>query len=253
MWDPWPDVAIHVEWGERGAHEAAARGDDVVVADAFSFCTTVTLAVGRGARVLALGRGEHPPPDTHPPAHDRTDPDARLTLSPGSAERVQPGDRVALASPNGAAAVAACRAAPRVTLACFRNRTAAARAIRTDRRTTVVACAERWSSIGAGHGVRPSLEDWLAAGAVVATVDQTVSRSPEADAAAATFAAATRPDAPGRLEAWLRGSVSGRELVAKGFASDVDLLVALDTTPVVPVLAPDGFFEADGRTVSRRG
>ena len=81
VWDPWPDVDIHLEWGERGASEAADRGDDVVVVDAFRFSTTVTMAVERGARVMPLGRGERAPEDTSD----------LLTLSPTSTEALPPG------------------------------------------------------------------------------------------------------------------------------------------------------------------
>ena len=229
VWDPWPGVAVHLEWGERGAAEAANRGDDVVVVDAFRFSTTVTMAVERGARVMPLGRGETAP--------DGVD-SARLTLSPSSTEVLAAGDRLALASANGAAVVAACRHAPRVVLGCFRNRGAVAAAVRPGRRTTVVACAERWSSIGAGHGVRPALEDWLAAGAVIAATPG-FSKSPEAQAAAATFVSAGA-----ELASWLRECVSGRELVAKSLGADLDDVVAVDASAVVPVLAADGFFDA---------
>ncbi len=238
MWDPWPDAGVHLEWGERGAGEAADRGDDVIVVDTFAFSTTLTMAVERGARVAPVGRGETAPPDTFVLAKERDDPDARVTLSPLSIVRVQAGDRLALTSLNGAAVVAACRHAPRVVVGCVRNRSAVAAAIRPDRRTTVVACAERWSSIGAGHGVRPALEDWLGAGAIIAALSG-VTLSPEAQAAATTFTAAGD-----NLETWLRECVSGRELVARGWGAELDLLVALDASPVVPVLAADGFFEA---------
>jgi 2-phosphosulfolactate phosphatase len=228
VWDPWPDVDIHLEWGERGAAEAADRGDDVVVVDAFRFSTTVTMAVERGARVMPLGRGERAPEGTSD----------LLTLSPTSTEALPPGERFALWSANGAAVVAACRHAPRVTLGCFRNRAAAAAALRLDRRTTVVPCAERWSSIGSGHGIRPSIEDWLAAGAIVAAT-AAGSTSPEAAVAAAGFGAAGTD-----LDRWLRECISGREIVARQLDRDVEALIALDVSDVVPMLAGDGFFRA---------
>jgi len=228
VWDPWPDVDVHVEWGERGAGEAADRGDDVVVVDLLRFSTTVTLAAERGARVVALGRGETPPDGTG---------DA-LTLRPASVTALRPGTSYTLSSFNGAAVVAACRHAPRVTIGCLRNRSAVAAAITPDRRTTIVPCAERWSSIGAGHGIRPSIEDWLGAGAIVAATTN-LRLSSEAKAAAAMFTAAG--DA---LEQWLRQSVSGRELVAKNLADDIDPVFAIDATDTVPRLGSDGCFVA---------
>jgi 2-phosphosulfolactate phosphatase len=236
--DPWPDVDVHVEWGEIGAREASARGHTVVVVDVLSFSTTVTMAIERGGRVMALGRGETAPLDTYALAKDRRDDDARLTLSPASTARVRPGDRLALWSANGAAVVAACRSAPCVILGCLRNRTAAAAACRDAAHVTVVACAERWSSVGIGHGVRPSLEDWLGAGAIVSALDGRT-RSPEAAAAAETFELGRE-----RITEWLEGCTSGRELIAKGFPEDVALAAQLDDCAVVPTLAPDGFFDA---------
>jgi 2-phosphosulfolactate phosphatase len=236
--DPWPDAEVHVEWGEIGAREAGVRGNTVVVVDVLSFSTTVTMTVERGGRVMALGRGETAPVDTYALAKDRRDADARLTLSPASTARVRRGDRLALWSANGAAVVAACRDAPTVLVACFRNRTAAAAACAAAARVTVVACAERWSSVGIGHGVRPCLEDWLGAGAIVNALEGRT-RSPEAEAAATTF-----EHGRDRITQWLQTCTSGRELIAKGFPDDVDFAAQLDVSDVVPRLARDGFFDA---------
>jgi 2-phosphosulfolactate phosphatase len=75
--------------------------------------------------------------------------------------------------------------------------------------------------------LRPALEDWLAAGAMLRHLPG--QKSPEALAAIAAFDAA----AP-RLADVIAGSSSGRELIGIGFAGDVDLAVALDVSAHVP-------------------
>jgi phosphosulfolactate phosphohydrolase-like enzyme len=69
----------------------------------------------------------------------------------------------------------------------------------------------------AGLLVRPSFEDLLGAGAVVAALDASVSRSVEATAAAVFESHA------GALDSALRDCVSGRELCERDFDSDVDI------------------------------
>jgi 2-phosphosulfolactate phosphatase len=75
------------------------------------------------------------------------------------------------------------------------------------------------------------LEDWLGAGAVAgALAAMGFSLSIEAQAAACSFEriAAAIPDA-------LRAAVSGRELIEKGFAEDVDIAAQVDSLATVPV------------------
>ena len=62
--------------------------------------------------------------------------------------------------------------------------------------------------------------------------------SPEAEVAAEAFAAVR-----GDLVDAVAGCASGRELVDKGFAEDVDVATRLDSATVVPLLR-DGAFRA---------
>jgi hypothetical protein len=68
--------------------------------------------------------------------------------------------------------------------------------------------------------------------------DRGLDLSPEADAAATTFAAAA---ARGEVAAWVAGAVSGRELGAGASPADVALAAAVDADDVVPRLHPDGW------------
>ena len=179
-------------------------------------------------------------------AKDRQSSLAQFTLSPASLGRVGPGDRLVLTSLNGAeVSSSGAEGAAAVVVACFRNLTAVAAFLAEGlerglgRRVTIVACAERWSSVGSGPGVRPSVEDWLGAGGLArALAARALSLSPEARAAAASYQAAIREG----LDQWLRDCISGRELTAKGFAADVDLAAQLDVSQLVPLRHSDGFF-----------
>lgn len=259
--EPWPTAQLHVEWGRSAAKLAAERGDAVVVVDTLTFSTTVSTAVAAGAQVIALSRahiaqlgGADVAAQTYgvpKPALLRDEAGAKLTLSPSSVTNLTPGDRVALVSLNGADVAGSARHAPALLVGSLRNRSAVARwcATALDRgtitRVTVVAAAEQWASTLDGvDGLRPSIEDWLGAGAIAhCAADMGVVLSAEAQAAAATFVATERYG----LADWLRGSTTGRELIAKGFGADVDAAADLDADHAVPKLGTDGFFAAAGR------
>lgn len=262
--EPWPDTHVHVEWGVPGAAIAAARGDVVVVVDVLSFSTTVSIAAGRGARILPLTPAEltrrgGPAAVTHAlgahVAGRRGDPHAHFTLSPSSLGNVGEGDRLVLPSLNGATVARAAQGAPAVYTGCLRDASATAAAVAADLaagrapRVTIVAVGEQWSSVaddarvpGAvlARAYRPSLEDWIGAGAIAARLRAAgLSLSAEAGAAAAAWDSA---DLPGSVTA----SVSGRELAAKGFAADLGPAVEVDAAGHPTRLFADGWFAATG-------
>ena len=64
-------------------------------------------------------------------------------------------------------------------------------------------------------------------------------RSPEAEAAVAVFERFRS-----QLHEAIAGSVSGRELAARGFLRDIELAAGLDASDAVPLLAGDRFVNA---------
>ena len=96
----------------------------------------------------------------------------------------------------------------------------------------VIPCGERWPD----GSLRPSVEDFLGAGAILSHLGG--APSPEARAAVAAWHEA-RTD----IESMLLASSSGKELIGHGLSADVRYAAERDVSDVVPVLM-DGAFTA---------
>lgn len=229
---------VRCEWGARGARALATAGDVIVIVDVLSFATAVDVAVARGAVVYPFageGAAEFAAAEGALLASpDRED--SIYSLSPASLASLPAGARLVLPSPNGAMLTLVAReTAPQALIlaGCLRNAAAvAATANRAGGRVAVIAAGERWPG---DRSLRPAIEDWLGAGAIIRELAG--SRSPEAELAAVVFEQ-TRAG----LARLVRGSGSGRELIGRGFAGDVDLAVELNVSSVAPRLTAAGFF-----------
>ncbi len=226
-----------LEWGRAGVRALAPVVGLIVVVDVLSFSSAVCVAVEQGARVAP-----YRPEDEDAAAFARSigailaGPDRATrgpTLSPTSLTTMRPGETLVLPSPNGSScAVDAAEAGAMVVAGCLRNASAVGRLIATHGgASAVIAAGERWPD----GSLRPALEDLLGAGAILAMVDP-AGLSPEASAAVGAFRAARAA-----IEEAIRGSASGRELIERGFAADVELAAELDASDLVPVLV-DGAF-----------
>ncbi|MEJ3652860.1 2-phosphosulfolactate phosphatase [Actinomycetes bacterium KLBMP 9759] len=225
-----------MEWGLAGAQLLAAECAVVVVVDVLSFCTSVDIAVGRGAAVLPQ-RYADPDSIRAAEAAGAVPAGARdgkgPSLRPASLTTLEPGTRLGLPSPNGATLCAAIAAGPAVLFAGSLRNASAVAAAALDASAGgpmgIVPAGERWPD----GTLRPALEDVLGAGAIAAALPDP---SPEAELAAAQFAAARRRG----LGAVLAGVSSGRELIADGYGDDVRLAADLDTSGAAPRMH-DGF------------
>jgi 2-phosphosulfolactate phosphatase len=236
---------VHLEWGPRGAHDAAERGDVVVLIDVLSFATTVTAAVAQGATIVPFEWGDAEAADAEAArlgAERLVGP--RRALSPEGMGPAARGRTFLLCSPNGATCSRIAAPGAAVVLGCLRNASAAAAtaahlADAAGVGITVVPCGERWlpGDNAPEQGLRPAVEDHLGAGAVIAALAG--DHSFEARIAAHAFAVA-RED----LHDGLLASVSGQELVGRGYQADVVFAAAHDVTTAVPVLRTDRFVAA---------
>ena len=82
--------------------------------------------------------------------------------------------------------------------------------------------------------MRPAIEDWLGAGAILRLLPG--AKSPEAVAAIAAFESAQNT-----LREMLEASSSGRELVDRGFAEDVELAAQFNVSEHVAKLEQKSF------------
>lgn len=245
--------SVRLEWGPDGVGELAPHCAVLIIIDVLVFTTSVNVALGRGGRVMPL-------PWRDAEAEERArkagavltrsglkrttdgfvDADADVdiwTLRPSSLVELPAGTLLAVASLNGATlSVRAAELGATVLAGCLRNVTAVARAARRIAGSDpigIVPAGERWHDT---ENLRPSLEEYLGAGAIAHALDLPNS-SPEAQTAAMAFAAVKD-----RLGELLAGCVSGRELAYAGVPTDVELAGDLDVSDVVPILV-DGVFE----------
>ncbi|KAA3634503.1 MAG: 2-phosphosulfolactate phosphatase [Calditrichaeota bacterium] len=231
-----------LEWGVEGAIRAASRGDILVIVDILSFSTTTTYAVSQGATVYPCTKTddmESLAEKFHAKiAYSRTDAASKgiYSLSPITFDSISPGEAVILPSLNGSNCSRLCSDAPYVFIGSFLNVSAIADVIstlitKTDIDVTVVACGEREKK---SNELRPAIEDYLGAGAIIKKL--TCEKSPEALVCESAFEMNEN-----RVAELIWDSVSGRELRAIGFEDDVTFACKHDFVKTVPYIHQDAF------------
>lgn len=242
------NVRVLLEWGPVGAAAVAEGAEVAVVIDVLSFTTTLSIAVEQGSEVFP-----YPWQDESAPNYARSrsatlavgrfeaTTSGRPSLSPAGLREVPAPPRLVLPSPNGSAiSFRLAASGARVLAACLRNRSAVAGWLREHvaGSVAVVAAGERW----ADGSLRPAVEDFWGAGAVIAALEEFgAAVSPEARSAAAAFRCVQ-----GDPLTALRECRSGRELTAAAFGDDVAVAAELDVSGCVPVLVGERFVTAGG-------
>ena len=228
---------IRCEWGLAGVEALSPISDAVVLVDVLSFTTCVDIATSNGAAVLPYRFKDDGSAAEYARRHGAVAAAKRgspgFTLSPASLLDISEGTRLVLPSPNGATlSLSIGTVGAAATLAgCLRNLHAVAeRASELGTRIAVIPCGERWPD----GSLRPALEDWLGAGAVIRCLSGR--KSPEAQAAQRLFEAYR-----GDLARTLTDCASGQELIGRGFAADVALAAQLDCSSGAPLLQHGAF------------
>jgi len=223
----------------KGLLSLQATSDVIVIVDVLSFSTAVDIALSKGASVLPYcwkdDSAKRFATEKGAVLADGRSTGSEYTLSPASLRSIPPGTLLVLPSPNGSTLALNVSGVPIFT-ACLRNAPVVARqAAAHGSRIAVIPAGEQWSD----STLRPCLEDLMGAGSVLAELPGT--SSPEAEAAIATFR---------RFRQNLGGALfrcgSGKELVERGFALDVELAAEYAVSRVTPMLTGGQFI--DGST-----
>ncbi len=221
------------EWGVNGVEAFRSTAQVFVIVDVLSFSTAVSVAVDAGAQVIPFPWGDEQAAREEAErrgavaASPRRTAGQQLSLSPASLRNVEPGVRLLLPSPNGSRLSLATGDIPTFcsSLRNFRAVAKAIQAIDPEGTVAVIPAGERW----ADGSLRPAVEDWLGAGAVIASLS--FEESAEAVTARLAYEAAQSD-----LPAIIRDSRSGRELIERGFAQDVEIALELASSASAPRL-----------------
>ncbi len=225
---------IRCEWGLHGAIKLAQCCDAVIIVDVLSFTTAVTIAVSNGGVVFPYpwkdnSREEFAKSHGAILAGPRSS--GNYSLSPSSLIEVQQGERIVLPSPNGSTISLATDDTPTYA-GCLRNAKAVAKAAQRHGTTIgVVPCGERWKSDAT---LRPAIEDWLGAGAIIQHLAGTLSSE-------ALLAQANYQYAQTQLLSIIKQSSSGRELLEMGFEYDINLACEENVSDITPKLVNDAY------------
>ena len=220
---------IRFEWGLRGLEELALISDVVIIVDILSFSTCVDIATSRGATILPY-RWKDETAATFAAANN-----AQLasfnrggdgySLSPASLLNIPAGTKLVLPSPNGSNLSLSTGDTPTLC-GCFRNAKAVAGYAQSiGNKIAIIAAGEQWPD----GSLRAAFEDLAGAGAIISYLPGAL--SPESKSALATF-----HQCEGNILNEIKQCISGKELIERGFESDVDLACMLNVSEGVPGL-----------------
>ena len=224
---------VRCEWWQQGVLQLAPISDVVIIVDVLSFSTCVDIVVSRDAIAFPYqwrdaSASAFAQSVTAELATKRGT--GKYSLSPVSLMLIPQGTRLVLPSPNGSTLSLATGATPTIT-GCLRNAQAvASAAMRYGSKIAVIPAGERWTD----GSLRPAIEDWIGAGAVLSYLEGNL--SPEAQLAVATYQT-MYPN----LKQLIQQCGSGQELIERGFEQDVELAVQLNVSDCVPTLAEGAY------------
>lgn len=225
---------LRCEWGQQGVTQLAPISDVVVIVDVLSFSTAVKIATNNGAIIFPYRWKDSSAVDYAKSikaelATNRTS-TTGYSLSPQSLTKISSKTKLVLPSPNGSSLSLLTGKTP--TLAgCLRNCEAIARfAQNYGSKIAVILAGEKWEN----NSLRPALEDLIGAGAILSYLSGSL--SPEAKTTVAVFNSFKND-----LLNNFKKCSSGKELIARGFKSDVELAAEINVSDCVPVFANNAY------------
>ncbi|MEO0338544.1 MAG: 2-phosphosulfolactate phosphatase [Bacteroidota bacterium] len=221
---------VKFEWGLDGLLSLLPVSDVIVIVDVLSFSTCVDIATNRGAiiypyqwkdqtaQVFADQKGALL-------ANTNRKNTIGYSLSPHSLLDIKADERLVLPSPNGS--TLSLSSAVTTLCGCLRNAEAIAKACQElGKRISVIAAGERWVESG---NLRVAYEDLLGAGAIISYLDGALSIE-------AKYARLIFEENKSDLRSSIMNCGSGKELIGRGFAQDVNLATELNVSTAVPLL-----------------
>lgn len=228
---------IRCEWGIKGIEMLSPVSDVTIIVDILSFSTSVDIAVNNGATVIPYLSDSKKAFDFSLSVNailaerDRKVP-GKFSLSPSSLINIPRHTRLVLPSPNGSSL--SLSAVNSTTLCgCIRNAKAVAEfAMLKGKRISVIPAGEKWPD----GSLRPAFEDIAGAGAIISYLKGEL--SPESKASAAVY-----QDIKNELLIHIKNCSSGKELIERGFETDIDLACVLNVSNSVPGLVNGEYTE----------
>lgn len=228
---------IRCEWGIKGIEMLSPVSDVIIIVDILSFSTSVDIAVSNGATVIPYLFDSKKAFDFSLSVNailaerDRKVP-GKFSLSPSSLINIPQHTRLVLPSPNGSSL--SLSAVNSFTLCgCIRNAKAVAEfAMSKGKRISVIPAGEKWPD----GSLRTAFEDLAGAGAIISYLKGEL--SPESIASAAVY-----QDIKNELLINIKNCSSGKELIERGFETDIDLACVLNVSNSVPGLVNGEYTE----------
>ncbi|MCJ8283559.1 MAG: 2-phosphosulfolactate phosphatase [Rivularia sp. ALOHA_DT_140] len=230
---------LRCEWGNQGVKQLSPISDVVIIVDILSFTTAVEIATHNSAIIYpyystdssAIDFAKYVKAELATKRVSTTG----YSLSPQSLTRIPAGTRLVLPSPNGSALTLLSENT--LTLAgCLRNCEAVAQfAQKHGSKIAVIPAGEKWED----RSLRPSLEDFIGAGAILSYLSGSL--SPEAEVAVTVFNTFKNS-----LLDILQKCSSGKELIDRGFDSDVELAAEINVSDCVPVFNSKAYVRGVG-------
>ncbi|BAY09210.1 2-phosphosulfolactate phosphatase [Calothrix sp. NIES-2098] len=227
---------LRCEWGIKGVSQLAPISDVVVIVDVLSFSTATEIATNNGAIIYpyqwrddsALNYAKSVQAEL---CKSRFSQDG-YSLSPVSLAKIPAGTKLVVPSPNGSSLTLLTGKTPTIA-GCLRNCEAVAKfAQKYGSRIAVIPAGEKWED----GTLRPAFEDLIGAGAILSYLNGNL--SPEAEIAVAAFQTCQKS-----LLRNLKKCSSGKELIAKGFESDVELAADFNISNCVPLLIDNAYIK----------
>jgi 2-phosphosulfolactate phosphatase len=235
------EFELRCEWGQQGVVKLAPVSDVVIIVDILSFSTCVEIATNNGAIIFPYRWKDESALDyalsvNAELASFKRQVNEGYSLSPSSFIDIPTGAKLVLPSPNGATLSLIAGSTP--TLAgCLRNSEAIAQLAQGyGTRIAVIPAGERWCD----GSLRAALEDFIGAGAILSYLNGRM--SPEAKAAVAVFRSFEND-----LVTALRRCSSGKELIDRGFATDIELASAFNISNCTPLLMHNAYIKQPAR------